>query len=324
METFLTWVSVMGGESKWLNSFFFSSLPYSPSKDFNSMKTFHKRTVFKGINFDRFMLWPCKKLGPGIKICMEMSESTPSHLLRHQQCVEAICPYSTHGPVSFWSISAGGSQCGMVSALPLWKQTHACFSLFCSYAIADNSYRSLRTERKDQCILISGESGAGKTEATKKILQYYAVTCPASQQVETVKDRLLQSNPVLEVSLESAALELDIESGQQYSHFPIEGVEAAGPCWVWLSCLCPVDSISWERRWADHQYCTQGNPSVLPSQRNGHLLPTALGPFMSTRNSSGVTRLQEKSIWSGKSPGVLPKLAKPEIDTSVVGSFALQ
>ncbi|KAG8122494.1 hypothetical protein E2320_017991 [Naja naja] len=66
------------------------------------------------------------------------------------------------------------------------------------YAIADNAYRSLRTERKDQCILISGESGAGKTEATKKILQYYAVTCPASEQVETVKDRLLQSNPVLE------------------------------------------------------------------------------------------------------------------------------
>ncbi|XP_066491218.1 unconventional myosin-Ic isoform X1 [Tiliqua scincoides] len=66
------------------------------------------------------------------------------------------------------------------------------------YAIADNAYRSLRTERKDQCILISGESGAGKTEATKKILQYYAITCPASDQVETVKDRLLQSNPVLE------------------------------------------------------------------------------------------------------------------------------
>ncbi|XP_068126384.1 unconventional myosin-Ic isoform X3 [Hyperolius riggenbachi] len=66
------------------------------------------------------------------------------------------------------------------------------------YAIADNSYRSLRTERKDQCILISGESGSGKTEASKKVLQYYAVTCPASDQVETVKDRLLQSNPVLE------------------------------------------------------------------------------------------------------------------------------
>uniref|UniRef100_A0A8C3G4A0 Myosin Ic, paralog b n=1 Tax=Cyclopterus lumpus TaxID=8103 RepID=A0A8C3G4A0_CYCLU len=66
------------------------------------------------------------------------------------------------------------------------------------YAVGDNSYRSMRTERKDQCILISGESGAGKTEASKKILQYYAVTCPASEQVQTVKDRLLQSNPVLE------------------------------------------------------------------------------------------------------------------------------
>uniref|UniRef100_A0A3B3Z9X5 Uncharacterized protein n=1 Tax=Periophthalmus magnuspinnatus TaxID=409849 RepID=A0A3B3Z9X5_9GOBI len=66
------------------------------------------------------------------------------------------------------------------------------------YAVADNSYRSMRTERKDQCILISGESGAGKTEASKKILQYYAVTCPASDKVQTIKDRLLQSNPVLE------------------------------------------------------------------------------------------------------------------------------
>lgn len=58
----------------------------------------------------------------------------------------------------------------------------------------------MRTERRDQCILISGESGAGKTEASKKVLQYYAVTCPASEQVQTVKDRLLQSNPVLEVT----------------------------------------------------------------------------------------------------------------------------
>uniref|UniRef100_A0A3B4BWF0 Unconventional myosin-Ic n=1 Tax=Pygocentrus nattereri TaxID=42514 RepID=A0A3B4BWF0_PYGNA len=66
------------------------------------------------------------------------------------------------------------------------------------YAVSDNAYRSMRTERRDQCMLISGESGAGKTEASKKVLQYYAVTCPASEQVQTVKDRLLQSNPVLE------------------------------------------------------------------------------------------------------------------------------
>ncbi|XP_016133748.1 unconventional myosin-Ic-like [Sinocyclocheilus grahami] len=73
------------------------------------------------------------------------------------------------------------------------------------YAVADNAYRSMRTERRDQCILISGESGAGKTEASKKVLQYYAVTCPASEHVQTVKDRLLQSNPVLEVNIYAVA-----------------------------------------------------------------------------------------------------------------------
>lgn len=68
-----------------------------------------------------------------------------------------------------------------------------------SYALSDNTYRAMRTERKDQCILISGESGAGKTEASKKILLYYAVTCPTNDRMASLGDCLLQSNPVLEV-----------------------------------------------------------------------------------------------------------------------------
>ncbi|XP_013993100.1 unconventional myosin-Ic isoform X1 [Salmo salar] len=66
------------------------------------------------------------------------------------------------------------------------------------YAVSDNTYRAMRTERRDQCILISGESGAGKTESSKKILQYYATTCPVTDRMSTLRDRLLQSNPVLE------------------------------------------------------------------------------------------------------------------------------
>lgn len=46
--------------------------------------------------------------------------------------------------------------------------------------------------------MISGESGAGKTEATKRLLQFYAETCPAPERGGAVRDRLLQSNPVLE------------------------------------------------------------------------------------------------------------------------------
>ncbi|XP_022192264.2 unconventional myosin IC isoform X3 [Nilaparvata lugens] len=66
------------------------------------------------------------------------------------------------------------------------------------YAITDAAYRSLLEEHREQCILISGESGSGKTEASKKVLQYIAAVSQHKGRVENVKDKLLQSNPVLE------------------------------------------------------------------------------------------------------------------------------
>ncbi|XP_023589424.1 unconventional myosin-Ih [Trichechus manatus latirostris] len=66
------------------------------------------------------------------------------------------------------------------------------------YAIADNAYRMMCSELNNHFILISGESGAGKTEASKKILQYFAVTCPMTKSLQVARDRLLLSNPVLE------------------------------------------------------------------------------------------------------------------------------
>lgn len=66
------------------------------------------------------------------------------------------------------------------------------------YAIADDSYRSLRDQNNDQCIIISGESGSGKTEASKFILQYLAAISGSESEVETVKNQFLQSNPLLE------------------------------------------------------------------------------------------------------------------------------
>lgn len=67
-----------------------------------------------------------------------------------------------------------------------------------SYAIADTAYRAMKEECRDQCILISGESGSGKTEASKKILNYLAAVSKHRETVEVVKDKLIQSNPVLE------------------------------------------------------------------------------------------------------------------------------
>lgn len=70
-----------------------------------------------------------------------------------------------------------------------------------SYALADNVFRTMQSEFNNHFILISGESGAGKTEASKKILQFYAVSCPSTKLLNNVRDRLLLSNPVLEVSI---------------------------------------------------------------------------------------------------------------------------
>jgi len=56
----------------------------------------------------------------------------------------------------------------------------------------------MRDRNIDQCILITGESGAGKTEASKIIMKYIAAVSGSSAEVDKVKDQLLNSNPVLE------------------------------------------------------------------------------------------------------------------------------
>jgi myosin-1 len=66
------------------------------------------------------------------------------------------------------------------------------------YALAEQMYKNLRDGNKDQCVLISGESGAGKTEASKKVMEYIAAVSRAGGAVGRVAGLLLGSNPILE------------------------------------------------------------------------------------------------------------------------------
>ncbi|XP_073313046.1 myosin-6-like isoform X13 [Primulina huaijiensis] len=67
------------------------------------------------------------------------------------------------------------------------------------FAIADAAYRKMINEGISQSILVSGESGAGKTESTKMLMSYFAhMGGRAAAEGRTVEQKVLESNPVLE------------------------------------------------------------------------------------------------------------------------------
>ncbi|CAH0037787.1 unnamed protein product [Clonostachys rhizophaga] len=67
------------------------------------------------------------------------------------------------------------------------------------FAIAESSYYNMKAYKDNQCVIISGESGAGKTEAAKRIMQYIAnVSGGQSGDIQQIKDMVLATNPLLE------------------------------------------------------------------------------------------------------------------------------
>jgi len=71
------------------------------------------------------------------------------------------------------------------------------------FSIADNAYHDMLTDRENQSILITGESGAGKTENTKKVISYFANVAANSMVKKdpnkaNLEDQIVQTNPVLE------------------------------------------------------------------------------------------------------------------------------
>uniref|UniRef100_A0A8C9YJ74 Myosin heavy chain 7 n=1 Tax=Sander lucioperca TaxID=283035 RepID=A0A8C9YJ74_SANLU len=73
------------------------------------------------------------------------------------------------------------------------------------FSISDNAYQYMLTDRENQSVLITGESGAGKTVNTKRVIQYFASIAAAggkkdagSEKKGTLEDQIIQANPALE------------------------------------------------------------------------------------------------------------------------------
>ncbi|XP_050639895.1 myosin-16 [Macaca thibetana thibetana] len=70
------------------------------------------------------------------------------------------------------------------------------------FSISDNAYHDMLMDRENQSMLITGESGAGKTENTKKVIQYFANIGGTGKQTTdkkgSLEDQIIQANPVLE------------------------------------------------------------------------------------------------------------------------------
>lgn len=70
------------------------------------------------------------------------------------------------------------------------------------FAVAESTFRNLLSNKKDQSILVTGESGAGKTENTKKIIQYLSSITSSNHgnkvDNNNIDTKILQANPILE------------------------------------------------------------------------------------------------------------------------------
>ncbi|CDF88994.1 ZYBA0S03-06678g1_1 [Zygosaccharomyces bailii CLIB 213] len=67
------------------------------------------------------------------------------------------------------------------------------------FAISEAMYYNMKAYNENQCVIISGESGAGKTEAAKRIMQYIAAASSThTQSIGKIKDMVLATNPLLE------------------------------------------------------------------------------------------------------------------------------
>jgi myosin heavy subunit len=133
-----------------------------------------------------------------------LTESSVLHLLRSRFHQEKIYTFVSNILISvnpFQSLPIYGTE-----TIQLYHQQNQSENMHSTlpphiYALSERAYQTLFTSNTSQSIIISGESGAGKTESIKHILRYIASVSRrhGTQEVSsTIQDKIVEANPLME------------------------------------------------------------------------------------------------------------------------------
>ncbi|EMP37847.1 Myosin-6 [Chelonia mydas] len=108
------------------------------------------------------------------------------------------------------------------------------------FSIADNAYNDMLRNRENQSMLITGESGAGKTVNTKRVIQYFATVAALGEPGKksgTLEDQIIQANPALEAFGNAKTLRNDNSS--RFNHKFVSDTSEKKLSLTELFIICP-------------------------------------------------------------------------------------
>jgi len=173
------------------------------------------------------------------------------------------------------------------------------------FALCRDAYAGVVAEHRSQSVLISGESGAGKSEATKLVLRY---VCTVSNSGESIRSKLTSASPVLEM-FGNAKTVMNDNSSRFGKWIQIDVHVANRPGRAGPSPYLPGQVIGGRIV----QYLLEESRVVMhaPSERNYHIFYALLRPASFARLAE-----LEKSTQPSTIPDSVPEESRREITSS--------
>lgn len=170
------------------------------------------------------------------------------------------------------------------------------------FALADRAYASMKEELRDQCIIISGESGSGKTEAARFIVKYIAARSEGHKaDIEMVLERLMQSASLLD-AFGNAKTHRNDNSSRFGKYFEIQfnfnGEPLGGRILNYLlQASRVIHQVAGERNFHIFHALVNGGDTVLLQRL--HLVPGRAYRYLSSGCQSHSSSVDDRAVFTG-------------------------